>query len=785
MNRLYIPAIICLLLGLFCNLAQAQQTIKGVITDKDAQTPIGFATIFVQGSDTIIGSTSDMDGKFKLENVPLGRQTIVATFLGYETAVLPNIEVTAGKEVILEIALTESYETLEEVVVSADAYKSETVNELATVSARTLTIEEASRYAASIADPARQAQNFAGVTNGGDDVNNDIIIRGNSPRGLLWRLEGIEILNPNHFASLGGSGGAVSMLSSNVLTSSDFFTGAFQAEFGNALSGVFDLRFRKGNDEKQETTIGAGFLGLEVAAEGPFSKGGGDSYLCNYRYSTLSILNAMNIQVAGDALPTYQDLSFNINLDAKKLGTFNVFGIGGITKADFRTQREGQEGAFDQEIDDSATGIVGVKHLKFLNNKAYIKTVGVVGLSDTRYRFNLIDNNVSQPDYEEESQRQQYRLSTVYNHKFNARHVWRSGLIYSNVTSDYAYKFNEDNNFRTVLDIGGPSNQWQAYSQWKWRITKDLTLNSGFHYLYYDLNAQSSFEPRLGLKWKINDKQSLSLGGGLHSRAEDNTVYLVEIDGDNTRLQPNRELGLGKAAHVVLGYDWNINPQLRFKVETYYQSLYNIPISADAEERFSVINAQSAYDFVYREDTLRNDGTGRNYGIELTLERFLHNNFYYLATLSLYQSEFSMDGETYFNSLFNGNYVFNALAGKDFLLGEDQNNTLGLNVKATFFGGQRFTDIDLAASRAAGYTVYSNTPFTGKVNDYYRFDVGVNYKINRSRSTHTFSLNIQNLTNRLNERSRDSFYDPASDQIVVRTTSQAGLIPVLQYKVSF
>ncbi|MEO0877812.1 MAG: TonB-dependent receptor, partial [Bacteroidota bacterium] len=318
-----------------------------------------------------------------------------------------------------------------------------------------------------------------------------------------------------------------------------------------------------------------------------------------------------------------------------------------------------------------------------------------------------------------------------------------------------------------------------------WRITKDLTLNSGFHYLYYDLNAQSSFEPRLGLKWKINDKQSLSLGGGLHSRAEDNTVYLVEIDGDNTRLQPNRELGLGKAAHVVLGYDWNINPQLRFKVETYYQSLYNIPISADAEERFSVINAQSAYDFVYREDTLRNDGTGRNYGIELTLERFLHNNFYYLATLSLYQSEFSMDGETYFNSLFNGNYVFNALAGKDFLLGEDQNNTLGLNVKATFFGGQRFTDIDLAASRAAGYTVYSNTPFTGKVNDYYRFDVGVNYKINRSRSTHTFSLNIQNLTNRLNERSRDSFYDPASDQIVVRTTSQAGLIPVLQYKVSF
>ncbi|MEL6866037.1 MAG: TonB-dependent receptor [Bacteroidota bacterium] len=784
-QSLFSTCCLILFLSLGSHWGQAQQTVRGVLLDKDAQTPIGFANVFIQNSHPLIGGTTDIDGKFKLENVPLGRQTIVVTFIGYEPVSLPNIEVTAGKEVVLEIAMSESFETLDEVVVTASANKSTAINELATVSARTLSIEEANRYAASIADPARQAQNFAGVTSGGDDVYNDIIIRGNSPRGLLWRLEGIEILNPNHFASLGGSGGAVSMLSSNVLTSSDFFTGAFPAELGNAMSGVFDLRFRKGNDEKRETTLGAGFLGLELAAEGPFSKKTDASYLFNYRYSTLSILNALNIKVAGDALPTYQDLSFNLHFKSKQLGQFNVFGVGGITKADFQTQRENNRNIFDHEIDDAATGIVGIKHLKFINQKAYIKTVGVVALSDTRYQYNIIENNSSTPDYEEKSQRQQYRISTMYNHKFNARHVWRSGIIFSNLTSDYAYKTMVDQIFRTTLDIGGSSNQLQAYSQWRWRMSKDLTLNTGFHYLHYSLTGQHAFEPRLGLSWKINEQQSLYLGGGLHSRAEDNTVYLVALQRGNTTLQPNRNLGLGKAAHLVLAYDLNINSHMRLKVESYYQALYDVPVSSNPVEKFSVINAQSAYDFVYREDTLLNSGTGRNYGLELTLERFLHNNFYYLATLSLYQSEFSIDGDTYFNSLFNGNYVFNALAGKDFIVGADKQNTFGINAKATFFGGQRFTEIDLERSREAGYTQYAESPFTGKLNDYYRFDIGINYKINRQHATHTFSLNIQNVTNRLNERSRSSYYDANTDQIVTRVTQQAGLIPVLQYKVSF
>ncbi|MEM8888859.1 MAG: carboxypeptidase-like regulatory domain-containing protein, partial [Bacteroidota bacterium] len=295
MRRLFIASLIYLLIQLAPLGVFSQQNIRGKVLDADAQTPIAFASIKLKDSQPLIGTNSDEKGSFRLKGVPLGRHTLIVTYIGYEPLVLPNVEVTAGKEVVLELQMTERVETLDAVTITDAQSKANSINEFSTLSARTLTIEEASRYAASIADPARQAQNFAGVANAGDDIYNDIVIRGNSPRGLLWRLEGIEILNPNHFASLGSSGGAVSMLSSNVLRASDFFTGAFPAEYGNALSGVFDLRFRTGNNEKREMTFGAGFMGLEFAGEGPFRKDSDASYLFNYRYSTLSILNHLGV----------------------------------------------------------------------------------------------------------------------------------------------------------------------------------------------------------------------------------------------------------------------------------------------------------------------------------------------------------------------------------------------------------------------------------------------------------------------------------------------------------
>jgi len=258
------------------------QTIRGTVIDKSSQSPLIGASIILMNSDPLIGTITDIDGKFRLENIPVGRQGITISYLGYNTIALPGLNLTSGKELVLTIELEENITSLSKVVITAEQRKDIAINEMATVSARSFTVEETERYAGSLGDPSRMVSNFAGVSMT-NDSRNDIIIRGNSPSGLLWRLDGIEIPNPNHFGAFGTTGGPVSMLNNNLLTNSDFITSAFPAEYGNAMSGVFDLKMRHGNNEKREYVGQIGFNGFELGAEGPFKKGSRASYLANYR----------------------------------------------------------------------------------------------------------------------------------------------------------------------------------------------------------------------------------------------------------------------------------------------------------------------------------------------------------------------------------------------------------------------------------------------------------------------------------------------------------------------
>ena len=263
------------------------QTIRGTVIDKQTLQPIIGARVVVLESDPLIGSVTNVDGQFRLEGVAVGRQSIQVTYMGYEPVVMQNLALTT-KEMVLNITMIESVNSLTEVEVTSEK-KGETVNKMANVSIRSFSVEESNRFAGSRNDVARMAQNFAGVQ-GADDSRNDIVIRGNSPTGVLFRMEGVDIPNPNHFARFGTTGGPISILNNNVLSNSDFMTGAFPSEYGNATAGVFDLKMRTGNNENQEFMFQFGFNGAELMAEGPFSDSSKASYLVSYRYSTLFLL---------------------------------------------------------------------------------------------------------------------------------------------------------------------------------------------------------------------------------------------------------------------------------------------------------------------------------------------------------------------------------------------------------------------------------------------------------------------------------------------------------------
>ena len=301
--------------------SQSTQTIRGTIIDQQSDSPIPGVNVMILNFDPILGCSGDFEGNFVVNDVPIGRVDVQFSAIGYKTVIIKSLLLTVSKQLVLEIKMEEDIEILNEVIIKANDGKDKPINKMATVSARSFSIEETEKYAGSLGDPSRMAQNFAGVFTAGDQ-RNDIIIRGNSPAGLLWRLDGVNIPNPNHFGATGSTGGPVSMLNNNLLTNSDFFTGAWPAEFGNSLSGVFDLNMRNGNNQKHEFLGQIGFNGLELGAEGPFAKSSQASYIINYRYSTLDVMNKIGFDVANGAVPKYQDLTFKVNIPTKKIGKF-------------------------------------------------------------------------------------------------------------------------------------------------------------------------------------------------------------------------------------------------------------------------------------------------------------------------------------------------------------------------------------------------------------------------------------------------------------------------------
>lgn len=759
---------------------QLTQTIRGTVIDQITKAPMPGATVVILGSDPVIGTNTDRDGYFKLVDLPLGSYSLKVSFMGFKEITFPNVQLNSGKEVVLTIPLEEDITQIDEFVVTATE-KDRTINDMIQVSGRTFSVEEARKFAAAVNDPGRMALSFSGVTST-DDGNNNISIRGNSPNGLLWRMEGIEIPNPNHFVNPGTSGGGVSILSSQLLANSDFLTGAFPAEYGNALSGVFDLSLRNGNNENQEFTIQAGFLGLDVAAEGPIAKNYKGSYLINYRYSTLSVLSKIGLPL-GDFVTNFQDLSFHVYLPTGPKSTITLFGFGGLSDQDGSAVTDSLD--WEAEGDRyggtffSNTGAVGLKHSYILNEANFLQTTVLASgnaLGTTEFR--LTDKLQEQDRFYENYSNSKVTLSSVLNTKLSAKASLRSGFyvnqLYYNLRED---DFEEETGgLQTYINSKGSTQSLQAFSQLNYRASERLTFNVGLHYLQLLLNNSYSIEPRFSSSYALDEKQRVSFGYGLHSQVQPLGTYFAEQEINGQVALPNEDLDLSKSHHFVLGYDRSLTPYLRMKVETYYQHLFNIPIKSGADETYSIINQQ----WSFSTDPLVNEGLGRNYGVELTLEQFTHNDLYFLLSTSLYNSKYKTNEDVWRNTAYNGNFNVTLTAGKEYKLKKER--IFGVNIRAIYAGGLRTTPINLHESMEKGEGKYDDKlAYTEQNPAYFRTDLRLSLKKNKLNSTRTWALDIQNATNRKNVYG--SYFEPMSNEI--KTSYQAPLIPILSYRVEF
>ena len=760
------------------------QNIRGVVTDKLSQTPL--TGVVVQIASIQKSSSSDANGNFTLSNIPPDRYDISATFLGYKTITIPNVVVTSGKEVIIDIAMEESYKQIGEVLVKANN-KEGTVNKLATVSARTFSMEEVNRYAGGRSDPARLAANFAGVS-APDDSRNDIVIRGNSPVGVLWRIDGMNVTNPNHFASVGTTGGAVSALNTNLLKNSDFFTSAFPAEYGNATAGVFDLGFRNGNNKKSETTLQMGVItGLEATTEGPFSKKSDASYLIGYRYALAGVAQTLGVDIGTTATPSYQDLSFKINSGKSKFGKFSLFGILATSTIEIAGGSSNTLYGNGNQVDfASKIGIVGLNHIKQINAKSYISTTAGLNYSSTDQTGYSYDRPTSTSFIKEVNNvaKTSYNFSTSYNSKINARLFFKAGIQDEIIGLDLFYKSKNMilDSYHQIWDYNSSTNFAQAFAHFKYSLTEKLNLNAGVHAQQFFLNNSTAIEPRLGLTYLVTNKSSFNFGYGLHSQMQPINVYFLQsTDANGTTVYNNKNLDFTKSHHVVLGY--NIQPfnDWRIKSEVYYQSIYNVPVTSFSSS-YSMLNTGSTFK-TDLQDSLVNSGTGENYGMELTLEKFFSKGYYGLFTSSIYSSKYVGSDGIERNSAFNGKYVFNILAGKEWKVGAQKRNKFSADIKFTNAGGRAYTPIDLTASNATGREQLSTDAYSSYYDNYYRLDVKVGFVLNSSKRklSQSFSLDLQNVTD------HDNVFSMSFDnrRQSLNTTYQLGFFPNVIYKLQF
>lgn len=764
-----------------------KSSVKGIVLDAASLEPLPGASVMLARSDPPLACSTDETGHFRLKGIPIGSIELKVSFIGYASTITEPLVISSGKEADVTVYLKQTGITGKEVEVRGDYRKGETINRMASVSIRPFSVDETFRFPGTYNDPARMAQNFAGVTSGIDN-RNDIIVRGNSPSGLQWRLDDMEIPNPNHFAAVGTTGGPVTVLNDNLLTNSDFLTGSFPAQYGNTTAGVFDLRMKTGNSDHHEFWFGLGWNGLEFGSEGPFSKKSGASYIFSYRISMLQLLSYTGIKM--DIVPQYQDFSMKVNIPLRKAGMLTITGMGGLSYIQlFDSRKEQPDWMFpdygENLANGSNLGVLGLTHQAAIKPGLRIKTMLYAVGSLVYTQIDTFSNVVTTPSLWAGERSSEVKLSAssrLYK-KFSAKSSLEAGLVYDHFFMSFA----DSMMFKSAFQVHTGSKEQmdfiRAYTQWMQSLGGAVDLKAGIYGSWLAMNNSWAAEPRIGLDWRISEKHALNFGAGMYSQMQPHVVYfqINRLPGGIV-VQPNRNLDFTRSLQSALSYDFKPSPRLHFKTEVYYQYLYDLPVKASIPQ-YSLVNEGHDF-FLNRQysDSLVNGGNGSNYGLEFTFERYYHKQYYFLFTASVFNSTYTAYEGISRNSAFSVNYVFNAVGGYDFVIGKRKWGILSLGLRATYARGNPYVPFDVNATVAAGETMMDwPASFSLRYPDYKRASLRFGLKRNLPGYNVEFIMDLQYRTNYTNVYLQR--IDPRTGE--VKNFFSMGLFPMVTWRIQF
>lgn len=663
--------------------------LRGTVTDALSNEPVGFANVLLV--DTGLGTTTDIDGQYEFTGLEPGLYDIRVSFIGYEEQTEYEIQVTGSKPTIVDFALEESSAQLEEVVVKASPFKKTAESP---VSLRTIGLTEIQRNPGGNRDISRVLQVLPGVTTTAS-FRNDLIIRGGAPNENRFFLDEVEVPTINHFSTQGASGGPVGILNVNMLREVDFYSSAFPANRGNALSSVFNFYQRDGRDDRFGGTLFISATDAGLTLEGPIGEKA--SFIVSARQSYLQFLFDL---LELPFLPTYNDFQAKVKWKLDNKNELTFVGLGAIDR--FRLNTDANETEEQQFFLDNlpvspqwnyTTGLV-YKRYRERGYWTFVLSRSMFNNEAEKYQ----NNDASSPDnliLRYKSQEIENKLRIENNSRFGD-----FKLLYG---LGYEYRKYNNRTFNRIFTSSGAEtidfasafdmHLYFAFAQLSRKFLSDrLTLSAGFRldgntFSETMTNPLEQFSPRFSFSYSLTNRIAFNFNTGLYFQLPPYTVMGYK-EGD---VFVNRENGIRyiRNAHLVGGVEFNTDFNARITVEGYYKRYRDYPFLL--RDSVTLANLGGDFGVVGNEPAIpRSDG--RTYGLEVLYQQRLYKGFYGIASYTLGWSEFEDKNFMFIPSSWDARHIANLAIGKRF----PRNWEVGINWR--FQSGLPDTPFDEEAS---------------------------------------------------------------------------------------
>ncbi|MFQ6082803.1 MAG: TonB-dependent receptor domain-containing protein [Candidatus Aminicenantia bacterium] len=757
-KKLLLWLFLVLFLSFWAYSAQKKGSIHGQVVDKYTQQPLPRATIEI--IDHEWKAETDNQGRFKLENIPVGTYQLLAFLKGFEPVVITDIVVDTGhitqQRIEMEQALIK-----EEITVTAD-YFPERLD--TSTSVQGLNYEEIRRAPGAAEDISRVIQSMPGVAVSGD-MRNDIIVRGGSPTENLNIVDNIEFPNINHFATQGASGGSIGMLDTDFVREVNFLSGGFSANYGDKLSSVLDIRLREGSREEFTGDINLSMAGFGGSFEGPIGAKRG-SWMISAHRSYLDLLQEA-LDISG--LPEYISFQTKFVYDLNTNHQLSLIGISGIDQIKFEDPDEFTN--YQKTYFDQNQYTIGTNLKSLWGAKGY----SIFSLSQS---LNKTKINVKDPSEQDKKVYNNQSLEIERIAKFDLNYVLSSndkirvGISYKWIDNDYQIYDEPGIDQMGIsrpgqeIDLDFRSSKASAFLQYDHRFGSKLKLNLGLNYNYFDYIKKSSISPRFGLSYQLTDKDRIGLSYGIYYQSPA-YIWLVAHP-------ENSDLEFLQATHYVLSWNHLFRDDTKFTVEIYDKEYKNYPLDVD-DPTNTLANFGGEFGSFFG-NKLVSQGKGYARGIELFFQKKLIKKIYTLINYSYSDVKFKALDGIWRPGNYDYRHIFTCI------LGYKPSSKWEFSLKWRYTGGRPYTPFDEELSKQAGEGRLDINQINAKrFPAYHRLDLRVDRRFHFNKWNLVIYFDIENVYNRDNVY----FYAWDKENSKIFPHYQWGFLPVGGFSIEF